>query len=195
MDTQHSPRTVIAAFGVLALAVAVGAILLLTTRPAPVEIVINPPVPTATAPPSATPGPLLIYVTGAVHNPHQTLELPPGSRVRDAIDAAGGFTDDADLERVNVAGALRDGDHVHVFAHGEPESAALPTPGGGGIVAINSATRAELESLPGIGPALAQRIIDYRDAHGPFADLAALEDVSGIGPVILERIADLVTFD
>ena len=182
-------------FVVLALAVGVGAILLLAMRPAPVEIAINPPIPTATALPSATPGPLLVYVTGAVNNPHQTLELVPGSRVRDAIDAAGGFTDDADLDRVNVAGALRDGDHVHVFAHGEPDSVILPTPGGSGIVAVNSATAAELESLPGIGPALAQRIVDYREAHGPFADLAALEDVSGIGPVILERIAELVTFD
>ncbi len=195
MYTQHSPRTVIVVFVVLALAIGVGAILLLATRPTPVEIAINPPIPTATALPSATPSPLLVYVTGAVNNPQQTLELPPGSRVHDAIDAAGGFTDDADLDRVNVAGALRDGDHVHVFAHGEPDTVLLPTPGGGGIVAVNSATLAELETLPGIGPALAQRIVDYREAHGPFADLAALEDVSGIGPVILERIAELVTFD
>jgi len=190
---EASTRATIIAFVIVALAIVGGVVLLLATRPEPVRITINPPLPTATPEPAATPSPIEVYVTGAVGQPDSVITLPPGSRVQDAIDAAGGVTENADLERVNLAQVLRDGDQVHVPQIGVETS--LPTPSGGGIVHINSATVEELDSLPGIGPALAQAIIDYRNANGPFADMAALDEVSGIGPALLEQLQGLIAFD
>ncbi|MCY4145148.1 MAG: helix-hairpin-helix domain-containing protein [Chloroflexi bacterium] len=177
----------------LSLAALAGA-LLWGSRPAPVVITIIPPPPTDTPMPTSTPGPLQVYVTGEVVNPQQTYALPAGSRVNDAIEAAGGPTDRADLSRINLAGFLRDGDQIHLPAVNEDES-ALPTPMGGAKVRINSATQAELEALPGIGPVTATRIINYREIEGTFVDLDALDAVSGIGPATLETLRDLVVFD
>ncbi|MDX1991145.1 MAG: helix-hairpin-helix domain-containing protein [bacterium] len=196
---EPSPRGVIAAFILVALAVVGGGVLLFTTRPESVQIVVNPPVPTSTPLPSATPAPLSVYVTGAVANPQTTVQVPPGSRVEDVIEAAGGFSDEADLDRVNLAGLVRDGDQIHVFSRAaeiEPESVeALPTASTSGLVNVNTATLEELDTLPGVGPALAQAVIDYREANGPFADLAGLDEVSGIGPALLEDLGPLVTFE
>ncbi len=138
---------------------------------------------------------MLAYVTGAVMNPQTTVQLPPESRVQDAINAAGGLLPNADLERVNLAGIVRDGDQIHVYAIGESSTVALPTESGGGLVHINSATLEEIETLPGIGPVIAQRIIDYRTQNGPFPDLNALQNVSGIGPATLANIASQVVID
>jgi len=162
-----------------------------------VQIVVNPPLPTATALPSATPAPILVYITGAVINPETTAELPEGSRVQDAVDVAGGFTDDADLERLNPVAVLRDGDQIHVFSVNDTDESeqVVATPSGGSVINVNNATLEELTTLPGVGPALAQAIIDFREANGSFANLAALDEVSGIGPSILESLADLVTFE
>lgn len=194
-----STRGILIASVILVLAVIGGAVLLLGSRPEPVAIVINPPVPTPTLPPSATPGPMQIYITGAVVNPQSTVTLPPGSRVQDALNAAGGVTANADMERVNPVGILRDGDHVHVFSldeqAGEPEESTLPTPSGGVVVYINTATLDELDTLPGIGPAIAQRIIDYRTQNGPFPDLDSLMNVSGIGPATIADLEGLVSFE
>jgi competence protein ComEA len=186
-------RNVIFAFVIVALAIIGGAALLLLTRPQPVHIEIHPPIPTNAPGPSETPGPITVYVTGAVNQPQTTLQLPAGSRVDTAIDAAGGPNANADLERVNLAQILRDGDQVHVPAIGE--DASLPTPGSPGIVHINTATRQELETLPGVGPSLAQRILDFREQTGPFTSMEDLDLVNGIGPALLENLEGLIVFD
>jgi competence protein ComEA len=190
---EPSPRFTIAAFVIVALAIVGGAILLLSTRPQPVQITINPPVPTATGEPTAAPSPITVYVTGAVAQPEQMYTLDAGSRVQDAIEAAGGVSDNANLEAVNLAGILRDGDQVHVPEIGT--AAVIATPSGGGLVHVNTATVEELDTLPGVGAALAQRIIDYREANGPFAHLEALDAVEGIGPAMLANIESLIAFD
>ncbi len=203
MENTVSPRGTILAFLIIVIAIAAGAALLLITRPDPVQITINPPQPTSTPEPSATPAPILIYVTGAVNNPETTVTLPYNSRVADAIEAAGGVTDDAELSLVNLAAVLHDGDQVHVplqSAAGEPadepaEVEALPTRPGGEVVYINSATAEELETLPGIGPATAANIIEYREANGAFGSLEDLDNVPGIGSATLEELAPLIAFD
>lgn len=193
MPGEPSSRNTLIIFVVVVIAIAVAAFLLVTSRPDPVQITINPPLPTATSEPSATPSPITVYVTGAVAEPQMTVSLPVDSRVEDAINAVGGFADDADRERVNIAAILRDGDQVHVPFVGE--DAPLPTPSDSGVVNINTATLEELDTLPGVGPALAQRIIDYREENGPFTSLDDLDEVSGIGPALLAEIEELVTFD
>jgi competence protein ComEA len=191
---EPSPIATIVAFLVVTIAVVGAGILLLSTRPQPAQITVIPPAPTATPLPSATPSPITVYVTGAVGKPGTTLTLPPGSRAQQAIDAAGGAAQDADLQRVNLAAVLHDGDQVDVPVLGAT-NVVLATPSGGQIVHVNTATVEELDTLPDVGPALAQAIIDYRTANGPFKDLDALDQVSGIGPALLQKIAPLVAFD
>ncbi len=196
---EPSARSTILAFLLVAAAVIGGAVLLVTSRPATVQIAIQPPQPTLTPTattipaPTATPGPVTVYITGAVVNPNIMVNLPFGSRVEDALQTAGGALADADLARVNLAARLRDGDQVHVpFLNQET---ALATPSGGVVVAINSATVDELDDLPGVGPSLAAAIIAYREANGPFANLEALDQVEGIGPSLLQDLKDRVIFD
>jgi competence protein ComEA len=145
--------------------------------------------------PPATPGPMDVRVDGAVEQAG-SYTLPPGSLADDAVRAAGGPTADADLERINLARELRDGDQVHVPRFGE----VLPTPTPYGISAdgkidINLADAALLESLPGIGPAIAGRIIKYREMNGPFETIEELQEVQGIGPATFEGIKDLITMN
>lgn len=152
----------------------------------PVAITINFPPPTSTH--TALP-PLEIYVTGAVANPESRISLPAGSRVEDAIEAAGGATDEADLSLINVARPLQDGEQVHVPKVGEQvvsEAAAT-------LIDLNTATLDQLDSLPGIGPATAQAIIEYRTQIGGFATVAELENVSGIGEATLAELRQWVT--
>lgn len=165
------------------------------SRPEPAIITISPPIPTATNAPTATPSPILVYVTGAVQHPERTFDLPFGSRVADAIAAAGGFTDQANKTLVNLAGILRDGDQVHVPSLIDGDVVELPTPSGGAKVFVNQATIEELQMLPGVGPALAQRIVSYREGVGRFADLVDLDNVQGIGEATLEKWRDLIVFD
>jgi competence protein ComEA len=151
------------------------------------------PLPTLTlVAPSPAPLPVQVSVDGAVKAPG-TYTLPPGSRVDDAVHAAGGPSSVADLERINLAQALQSGHRIHVPRYGE----VLPTPTPCGLstdgrIDINLADAALLESLPGIGEALAQRIITYRETQGPFGSVEELLAVRGIGPVILEEIRERI---
>lgn len=157
-------------------------------RPA-AEIVIEPPQPTA------TPGPIRVHVDGAVAVPG-VYSLSPDAIVQDALNAAGGPTADADLSQTNLALSLSDEERLYIPRIGELPTAAPPSTGGstvGGLVNINTATAAELETLPGIGPVLAQRIVDYREANGPFPSVEAIQNVAGIGPAIFDQIKDLIT--
>jgi competence protein ComEA len=143
--------------------------------------------------PTSTPGPLNVSVDGAVNKPGNYV-LPPGGLIDDAVRAAGGPTADADLERINLAQELHSTDRVHVPRFGE----VLPTltPYGlsaDGKIDINLADAALLETLPGIGPAIAQRIIEYREMNGAFETIEQLLDVEGIGPAKFDGIKDLVT--
>lgn len=139
-------------------------------------------------------GVLLVHVLGAVVRPG-IVELAPGARVVDAVAAAGGLTAEADSGGVNLARALVDGEQLVVPVVGAAPAAppAGASGAGDGRVSLNAADAAELDTLPRIGPALAQRIIDWREANGPFTDVAQLLDVAGIGDAVYSGLFDLVT--
>ena len=176
----------------------------------------GPADPAATGPGAADPagapaGRIVVHVIGAVVSPGVVV-LADGARVADAIAAAGGAASDADTEQLNLARVLDDGEQVRVPHAGEQLAAPDPGPSppgasgggaaagssggstpGGGVVNINTAGVSELEALPGIGPALAARIVEYRDGHGPFASVDDLTDVPGIGPAKLEALRSQAT--
>ena len=148
---------------------------------------------------------VVVHVAGAVVSPG-VRRLPPGSRVTDALDAAGGALPGADLPRINLAAPLVDGQQVYVPKPGEelPVAAGAGLPGGAGaagtggpvpgaLVDLNSATAEQLDTLPGVGPATAAAIIAHRDRHGPFTSVDQLLDVRGIGEAKLEQLRDLVS--
>lgn len=129
---------------------------------------------------------LVVDVAGAVLNPG-VYSLPMNSRVIDAINAAGNVLKGADVSDINLARLLKDGEQVYVYAASRGSSSSRSTarsapPRNTGPIAINRASAKELETLDGIGPVLASRIIAYRNVNGPFVTLEALLEVSGIGP-------------
>lgn len=147
-----------------------------------------------------------VQVAGAVHVPG-VYQLLASSRVFEAVAAAGGFSDDADEQAVALAAQLFDGCRVYVPKVGETVSGGVIQPAessagitgahpasepGGALVSLNSASAAELDSLPGIGPSLAEQIIIYRESEGPFTSIDQLTDVPGIGPAKLEQLRPLV---
>lgn len=140
--------------------------------------------------------PLVVHVAGAVVDPGIVV-LEPGARIVDAIDKAGGPTGEADLHRLNLAAPVSDGMQVRVPVPGEvvPANgvAGSPTDTGDGLIDLNQASAGGLEALPGIGPALAKAIVDWRTEHGAFASLDDLLAVPGIGPAKLATLADQVT--
>jgi competence protein ComEA len=131
---------------------------------------------------------LVVHVVGAVAKPG-VVRVPEQSRVEDALVLAGGPTADAELSGVNLARVLFDGEQIVVPVVGEQP---LATSGGGGLVSLSQATQAELESLPRIGPATAERIMAWREANGPFRSVEDLLAVSGIGPATLEGLTGLI---
>ena len=139
----------------------------------------------------------VIYVSGAVNKPG-VFKVPPGSRVIDAVNAAGGFTARADSERINLAQLVKDGQHINVLSQRPPDGAQSGNSAVGGnsstaLININTATEKELQELPGIGPALAKRIIDFRANNGPFAEISELRRVAGIGEVRFNQLEPLIT--
>ncbi|WP_217132026.1 ComEA family DNA-binding protein [Leucobacter chinensis] len=139
---------------------------------------------------------VFVHVLGEVKKPG-VIELTSGERVQQAIQAAGGVTDKASLVGVNLAREVIDGEQILVPAEGEqseqPGSSGAAAPEAGGPVNLNSADAAALETLPRIGPALAARIIEWRDANGGFRSVDDLMNVSGIGPKVFAELRDLVT--
>lgn len=140
---------------------------------------------------------IVVYVSGAVQRP-DVYRLPVEARIKDLVLAAGGMSSAADAEQINLAEQLRDGQHIHIPRQGAAapgDTAALPAPSNdaGGLVDLNRASAEELDALKGIGPALAQRIIEHRETNGPFESVEDLREVKGIGETLYNAIAPLVT--
>jgi competence protein ComEA len=160
---------------------------------------------TAAAPvvPSPSSTVLVVAVSGRVRHPG-LVRLPPGSRVADAIAAAGGVLPGTDLSQVNLARKVSDGELIVIGESGPAGGSAVGSDGGSGVgggggggasggpVNLNTASLAQLETLPGVGPVLAQRILDYRGQHGGFHSVSELRQVSGIGDSRYAQLKDLV---
>lgn len=145
--------------------------------------------------PAPTQPPLTVYVSGAV-NKAGLYTLPSGSRVNDAIQAAGGFTDDANIDILNLAKILEDGEQILVpelISTISTENQTKSINPSFILVNINTATLEQLDTLPEIGPKTAQNIIDYRNVYGLFDRIEDIKDVTGIGPVTFDKIKDLIT--
>jgi competence protein ComEA len=183
-----------AAFIVVGVLLGTG-VIFLVSRPPRGEPIILLPVP--------TPAPIMVYVQGAVNHPG-LYTLPRQSRVNDAILAAGGFSEQADISSLNLAEILQDGDQINVVTiHNTPADEAGINPSTTSptqqanlsptIININTATLDELDTLPEIGPKTAQAIIDYRNTYGLFTKIDDILEVNGIGPVTFEKIKDMIT--
>jgi competence protein ComEA len=199
---QGLDRRELAGLAVIAILVVAGAAFwYVRSLPGKVEITSTGARPAARASPEPTPTPilLLVHVAGWVNNPG-VYELHEGQRVIDAIEAAGGAKAGADLTTINLAALLTDAQQIVVAKKG----AAGPGPpaggstvgsgtGGNDLININTGTIDQLETLPGIGEVLAQRIIDYREENGPFGSVEDLLDVSGIGDATLADLKPHIT--
>ena len=155
------------------------------------EAVVLRPVPTEK--------PVIVHITGAVPRPG-VYALPQGARIQDAISAAGGFLAEAEKSQINLAAVLEDGEKLDIpYIEGaspvlttpEPEVVTSTTE----LININTASLAELDTLPGIGSTNGQAIIDYRELNGPFINTEDIINVRGIGSGTYERIKDLITVE
>lgn len=178
----------------IVVAIVLGGFALRARAPAPR---IAPPA-RAPAVPATPAGVVVVHVAGAVRAPG-VYQLPEGTRIGDAIGAAGGARRQADLNALNLAEVIADGTKVEVVRKGsEPSGEAVPTPGAtpgavGAPVDLNSADQLALETIPGIGPVKAAAILQYRSEVGSFATIEELLEVTGIGPATLEAIRPYVT--
>ncbi|AGB24390.1 competence protein ComEA-like protein with helix-hairpin-helix repeat region [Mycobacterium sp. JS623] len=213
-DPGRAGLIALAAVGVLAVLVTVFTVM--RDKAPPVTSAKLPPVemvssarPTPGSSPPNTDGPVVVSVVGLVHKPG-LVTLAPGARIADALSAAGGPLNGADLIGLNMARRVADGEQIIVgivAAPGQPAamgssvstSTAAPTeaPTGktsapGGLVDLNAATVEDLDALPGVGPVTAAAIIAWREANGRFTNVDQLGDVDGIGPARLEKLRDLV---
>ena len=202
-DYRHlitGPRLLMAAGGVLVAVVAV-AYLMLGSGEAPRPEAVIPMATPLPPTPDPEPAPILVHAAGAVEVPG-VYRLSDGARVLDLVGAAGGLAPDADYDRVNLAAALFDGQWMYFPRIGQ---ATVPAPVGGsgasgsggagapsGPLDLNTATAQQLESLPGVGPAIAAAIVEHRERVGGFTSVDGLLAVSGIGPAKLAVIRDLV---
>lgn len=178
-------------------AVAVSLAVLALSRPPAPQIVVQQPVarPTISTPP-ATPvlAPIVVHLSGEIVVPG-VYQLPVGARVDDALRAAGGVTPNGDVNRLNLAARLADGQHVVVPRKSDPVSMSA-TPAASPAaqrLSVNSATVAELDGLPGVGPVTAQRIVAYREQHGPFTRIDELREAKLVNQATFDKIKDLVT--
>lgn len=186
--------------GVIAGFILAGTLVFVSRAPAGEPIVLRP---------APTEAPIEVHVIGAVPRPG-LYKFPPGARVQDAIDAAGGLLASANANAVNLAALLDDGQQLDIpyEAGGEPtdfgssQQSQLPLSEpaqpdsqstDSELVNINTASFEELDTLPGIGPTTAQKIIDYREANGPFSVIEDIMNVSGIGPATFEDIRNLIS--
>lgn len=188
-------RGVRALAAVAALVVCVAAFVAWRSRP---QVTPVPPAAAVSAPPAAAPSSaaarLIVSVNGKVQRPG-LVELPAGARVADAIAAAGGALPGADLSGLNLARKVIDGEMIAVGVPAPPGAGPAGGGGtaGGGLVNLNTATVAELQTLPGIGEVLAQRIVEHRDRHGGFRAVTDLRQVEGIGDAKFRQLKDRVT--
>jgi competence protein ComEA len=193
-DAARASRAEIALLGIAVVGAGLVVVVRSSDPPAPpVERVV------ATTEPEASPSPtgqVVVHVSGQVTTPG-VYELPEGSRVQDAIGAAGGALGEADANALNLAAVLADGQKITVPKPGE----AVPAAGGGTAadsggtpakVNLNHATQAQLEELPGVGPVLAQRILTHRQTKGRFTSPRQLLEVSGFGPKKYESLKDQI---
>lgn len=189
------------AAGAVIAVVAVVVVVLVLRGPAPppelsLPLAGGPDDPAATTTTTtAVPPEVLAHAAGAVRVPG-VYRLDPAARVADLVEAAGGALEDGDLDRLNLAAPVTDGERVYVPRLGEPAPEVGSTGGAaeeaGRLVDVNTAGAAELEALPGVGPATAKAILDERERRGRFATVDDLLDVRGIGPAKLEALRDQV---
>jgi competence protein ComEA len=183
-----------------------GALLVVAGDATPTAPGMAPTAPGAAPAPTVTAAAMLVtvYASGAVQHPG-VYTLPTSARVAELLQLAGGPAPDADLDQVNLALRLHDEEQVFFPHRGTPVAApaaagpaaaaqaAGSAPAPPAVVNLNSAPAAALETLPGIGPALAARIVEYRTAHGRFTRIEQIQDVPGIGPKLFDRVRAYVT--
>ena len=163
-------------YGVLIGLLAAGLIWLSVSRPRGESVTLLP---------TATPAMLIVYVSGAVATPG-VYAVPDGSRIETAVQAAGGLIPGADKSNINLATLLTDGQQINVPGVVETSHVIV------GRVNINTATVADLDGLPGIGPTTAQAIVDYRLQNGPFQVIQDIQKVQGVGPATFENIKNFI---
>ena len=195
MSKQRIAQTVFFAIVGLVIFFVIYTILKRPEPASPPMVITLQPRPTA-EPATPTPATIEVYISGAVNKP-DVYTLPLNSIVKDAITAAGGATMEADLDRVNLAAHLADQMQVYVPHKGE----AAPPPSGSAPGApsakinINTASIEDLDKLPGIGPAIAKAIVDYRTKNGPFQKIEDINAVKGIGDALFEKIKEQITVE